>query len=242
MSEILTAYKTIEEAPEAERQFLQEKDGSIVYVNDGLLNTIDAQRKAEREARAEAERYRNQLEAAKSESQKQAEKKEQEKEKEPQKSPKETELEKRLAVIEAEREREREENKRLRLENLKTAAAEQAGIHPEATKIFDSAFGLDESGQIFVKDSDGTPKINPRTGERLTAAEYMQETGKSKYPWIFKNQASSPGQPGGAAPKNQNLGTAGMIEQLKKQAEEARAAGNYITQLQIVRKLSKLGG
>ena len=47
MSEILTAYKSIDEALEAERPYLKETEAGILYDNTGLKNTVESQRRAD---------------------------------------------------------------------------------------------------------------------------------------------------------------------------------------------------
>jgi len=227
MSEILTGYAAIEDAPETEQKFLKQgEDGKIYYQNDGLLTTLEAQRKAEREAKTEAERLKAQLEALKTEAQKAADQKQNEK---PKEEPKETaemlELKKRLETIEAERQREQLENKRLKLDQIKQQAAERAGIRPEAVKMYNDDFAIDEKGQVFIKDMDGTPKINPVSGQRMTPEEFFTSEAKSKR-WIAKDAGAGAGFTGSAGYQQQATATATEIRDLKAQYKEALRSGD----------------
>ena len=234
MSEILTGYAAIEDAPETEQKFLKQgEDGKIYYQNDGLLATLEAQRKAEREAKTEAERLKAQLEALKTEAQRAADQKQTEK---PKDEPKETAemmiLKKRIETIEAERQREQLENKRLKLDQIKQQAAERAGIRPEAVKMYNDDFAVDEKGQVFIKDMDGTPKINPVTGQRMTPEEFFTSEAKSKR-WIAKDAGAGAGFTGSAGYQQRATATATEIRDLKTSYKEALKSGDTRTLKEI---------
>lgn len=238
MSEILTAYKTIDEAPEAERPYLKETEAGILYDNTGLKNTVESQRRAEREARAEAERYRNQLEALKNESEKQSEKKTDTAEnKKSAEAEKIAELEKGLELMKSERERERLENLRMRLHAQIKEAIAANNMQDKAFKTYKDDFAFDESGKVFVKDEDGKPKLNPATGERLSISDYLKEEAKAD-PWLLKNSASGTGASGtglrGAV--NQVAVSAAEIRTMKEKYTEAIKNGDAET----VRRLTKI--
>jgi hypothetical protein len=235
MSEILTAYKSIDEAPEAEKPYLKETEGGIIYDNTGLKNTVESQRRAEREARAEAERYRNQLEALKNESEKQSEKKADTAEtKKSAEADKIAELEKGLELMKSERERERLENLRMRLHAQVKEAIAANNMQDKAFKTYKDDFDFDESGKVFVKDEDGKPKLNPATGERLSISDYLKEEAKAD-PWLLKNSASGTGASGtglrGAV--NQVAASAAEIRTMKEDYRKAQMAGN----VNLVQKL-----
>jgi len=235
MSEILTAYKSIDEAPEAEKPYLKETEGGIIYDNTGLKNTVESQRRAEREARAEAERYRSQLEALKNESEKHSEKKADTAEtKKSAEAEKIAELEKGLELMKSERERERLENMRMRLHTQIKEAIAANNMQEKAFKAYKDDFAFDESGKVFVKDEDGKPRLNPATGERLTISDYLKEEAKAD-PWLLKNSASGTGASGtglrGAV--NQVAASAAEIRTMKEKYREAAINGNF----RLVQKL-----
>lgn len=235
MSEILTAYKTIEEAPEAEKPYLKETEGGIIYDNTGLKNTVESQRRAEREARAEAERYRSQLEALKNESEKQSEKKADAAEtKKSADAEKIAELEKGMQLIKSQWEREQQENLKLKLHTQIKEAIAANNMQDKAFKAYKDDFDFDESGKVFVKDEDGKPKLNPATGERLSISDYLKEEAKAD-PWLLKNSASGTGASGtglrGAV--NQVAASAAEIRTMKEKYKEAAISGNY----RLVQKL-----
>jgi len=231
MSKILTGFASVEEAPEADRQFMQVEEGKVYYVNDGLLATLDAQRKAERIAKAEAEKAIAAMEELKrlaSQHQPKADPTN-----EPKTNAELEELKKSIATIQAEREREKAENQRLRVEQEKSRAAEAAGLRAECLPIFDQSIGHDEKGP-FIKDIDGTAKIDPATGQRMTLASFYQSEVKAK-PWAAKESGAGSGFSGSAGYQRQAVATATEIRDIKSKYQEAVLSGN----LKAVDRLEK---
>jgi len=180
MPEILTSYGKIEDAPESERQYCKmNEDGKVIYDNSGLFNALQSERKTAKQIQKELEELKN--------LQKKTEEPEKKNEKQAENS-EVAELKKRLEIIEMQRKEEAEKSKKLLLQREVESGAEAAGFDRDFVALYNGVFSKDDSG-LFVLDSDGTAKINPVTGKRMTAEEFFKEEIKRK-PKFSKESAS----------------------------------------------------
>ena len=227
MSKIKTGYKTLEEAPETERQFCVVEGKDVFYVNDGLLKTVEDQRKSENQAKGDAERLKGDAEKLKAEiealkkappkDQKPLDKKDQ---KPPTESPEILELKKQLQVIQGERTKEKETLTRLTRAKKLEAAAIKAEMRPQAVRSFDESIGYDETGE-YIRDDDGTAKIDPLTGKRETLEKYFTDCVKAN-PWAAnEKKGSGPATSGGLRGAVNSAISDGEATKLKKEYREA---------------------
>lgn len=188
MSKVLTAYSVedFNELNEDDKKFLVEEDGKVFYDPSPLLRTLENQRKAEREAKAEAERIKAQIEILKSENSKAV--KQEEKKEEPQDSAQLLEMQKALKAMQDQMSLERQQNAKLKMQQQTARAAEAVGMRSECVKLFEGQIASDDRG-AFVLDVDGTPKIDPMTGDRISIEDYFKDYLKSNS-WASKDASS----------------------------------------------------
>ena len=234
MGKVYLNYSQLSEVPEDLQQFCtvegEGDEARIAYDATGLVTALQKERMTAKQIQQQQEKLQAQLE----EMNKQKEVKPVEK---PEGQTKESvmleELRKSQQELVAKFESEQRRNQELERANFLRSIANESGLQDKAVDIVSKEIDKDERG-FFVRDADGTAKVNPMTGERIQPMEYIKSL-RTTDAWMFKNQPSSPGGFPGQAPKSKT-----NKEILLKSAKEAMEKGDTLTQLRLIRQANQI--
>lgn len=234
MPKILTGYTSLEEVAEDQRQFYSIEDEKVFYQNDGLITALTSERNQSKEAKAEAERLKAEVERL---TNLKPEDKEDTKDEPEDKADNSEflEMQKSLKLLQDENNRNKEIAENLSIQSIKESQAKEANFNPKYLKLYDDEISKDERG-IFIKDTDGTAKVNPLTGQRLSLKEFYESKVKDDPNMRVSSPQGSGFSSGFSGSMNSVQATSTRVKEIKDLYNKACMSGDSKQMSKLLQK------